>query len=415
MVVSRPAPDRSPTARAGLARLLAEPPRLGVLAVAAALLGVRRAQAWSHPQFWAEDAYFYERARTLGWRALTLPYAGYLHTIPRIIAALSARFDPAWVPLILTGCAGALTLYVASRALSERCPLPHFAGLCGVAVVLVPDTREVLLTVANLQWVLAGGLILLLISRDPESLGQRAHDAAAALALGLTGPFCIILAPLFLWRAWNRRTRASRALAALVAACALVQAYIIRLEPPGAAGTPRDPIAGELALPVIAHRLGGSILLGSLAPYRKDPIMGAVLGAATLAGIGYLAFKAGSLRRERVLLGLILTGVLAGALFRTRYSLNEYFTVDAMSRYLYVPQLIAIWLLLTVASERNRAGRVATIVLLVAFLANLPRLREPAYADLHWSRYVPMIRAGEAVAVPINPPGWVINLAARNP
>lgn len=411
----RPAPDRSPTACTGTARLMASPPAIGVLAVGAALLGLRRAQAWSHPEFWAEDAYFYERARTLGWRALALPYAGYLHTIPRLIAAWAACFDPAWVPLILTASAGAFTLYVASRALSERCPLPRFAGLCALAVVLVPDTREVLLTVANLQWVLAGGLILLLISRDPEGPGQRTHDAAAALALGLTGPFCIILAPLFLWRAWSRRTRASATLAALVAACALLQAYIIHLEPPGAAGTPRDPIAGELALPVIAHRLGGSILLGSLTPYRKDPLTGALLGVATLAGIGYLAFKAGPLRRERILLGLILAGVLAGALFRTRYSLNEYFTVDAMSRYLYVPQLIAIWLLLSVASERGRPGRVAAILLLVAFLANLPRLREPAYADLHWEVYVPRIRAGEAVTVPINPPGWVTNLPARNP
>jgi hypothetical protein len=58
---------------------------------------------------------------------------------------------------------------------------------------------------------------------------------------------------------------------------------------------------------------------------------------------------------------------------------------------------------------------VAAILLLVAFLANLPRLREPAYADLHWELYVPRIRAGEAVTVPINPQGWVTNLPARNP
>jgi hypothetical protein len=414
MTDSRQTRDPAAAGRSLIAHVLADPPKLGVLAACAVILGFRRAEAWTNPQFWAEDAYFYERAYSLGWHALALPYAGYLHTIPRIIAAMAVFFDPARVPLVFAVCAGALTLYIAARALSERCPLPHFAGLCGLAVVLVPDTREVLLTLVNLQWVLAGGLILLLISRDPAGAGQRTHDALAAIALGLTGPFCIIVAPLFLWRAWNRRSQASGMLAALVLACALSQGYIIHREPPGAAGTASDPIAGELALPVIAQRLGGSIVLGSPTPYRKDPKMGTLLGVATLIGAGYLAFKAGSLRRERIILGLVLAGVLAGALFRTRYSLNEYFTTHAMSRYLYVPQLLAIWLLLSVASGKDRAGRIAAIVLVFALLANIPRLREPAYADMHWKLYAPRIRAGEAVTVPINPPGWVIGMPARN-
>ena len=40
--------------------------------------------------------------------------------------------------------------------------------------------------------------------------------------MGLTGPFCIVLCPLFAWRAWERRSRSSLVLAAILCACAAV-------------------------------------------------------------------------------------------------------------------------------------------------------------------------------------------------
>jgi hypothetical protein len=105
--------------------------------------------------------------------------------------------------------------------------------------------------------------------------------------------------------------------------------------------------------------------------------------------------------------------MLAGTLFRTRYSLGEYFVPLGNGRYVFIPQLIAIWLLLLTAAARGRAGKVAAALVILAVLANIPRLREPAYADLHWGLYAPHIRAGERVVVPVNPPGWMMPLPAR--
>ena len=277
------------TARGRAARLLADPPELAVLAACAVVLALRRAGALTNPQFWAEDAYFFQRAYVLGWRSFLESFAGYLHTVPRIIAEAAVCIDPSRAPAIFVACAGAATLYVAGRTLSGRCPLPPYAGACALAVVLVPDTFEVFLTVVNLQWVLAAGLILLLVSRDPVRGRQWAHDVAAAALTGLTGPFCVILAPLFAWRAWNRRTRASAILAAVIVACALVQAYFFVTEPRIAAGVPVDPrINAQLFLPAIARRIGGSILMGSLMAPETDLYVGTVMGIATLAGVGYI-------------------------------------------------------------------------------------------------------------------------------
>jgi hypothetical protein len=176
------------TARRRLARLAAAPPGAAVLLACAAVLALRRAQAVTVPQFWAEDGYFFERAYELGWRAFLEPFAGYLHTMMRVIAGFAVAVDPARAPALFVASSAAVTLYVALRTLSPRCPLPKLGGACALAVVLVPDTYEVLLTVVNLQWVMGAGMVLLLISGDPRGARQWAHDLAAAALTGLTGP-----------------------------------------------------------------------------------------------------------------------------------------------------------------------------------------------------------------------------------
>jgi hypothetical protein len=203
-------------------------------------------------------------------------------------------------------------------------------------------------------------------------------------------------------------------LAAIICACALVQVHFILAEPaaPGAAAGPRR-VAAELFLPAIARRVGGSVVLGSLMAPSTGVVAGTIVGIATLAGVGYMAFRPGALRTERCLLGLAFAVLVLGALVRTRYALGEYFKPLADGRYVYLPQLIAIWLLIATACTKGLAGRVSAALLVLGLLGNLPTYREPAYADLHWERYAPHIRAGERVTVPVNPPGWLMPLPAR--
>jgi hypothetical protein len=402
-------------ARNRFAGLMANPPTAAVLAVGAAVLAFRRAGAWTNPQFWAEDNLFYERAYVEGWHAFWEPISGYLHLVLRAIAWAAACADPALAPWIFVGGAAVATLYVVSRALSARCPLPRYAGACALAVVLVPDAREVLLNVVNLQWVLGAGLILLLISRDPGDGWGWAHDLACAAAIGLTGPFCIILAPLFLLRAARRRTRPSFALAVVILACAVVQAAFVHGEPPASADTPGHPVLAQLFLPMIARRIGGSLLLGSLLAPVTDLYVGTAVGIATLAAVAFLALRPGAWRIERLALGLAFAGLLLSVFYRTRHSLDLFFIPHARARYVYLPQLLAIWLLVATAAQRGRGARIAAAVGIWALLVNLPRLREPAYADMHWSRYAPMIRAGQPVTVPTNMPGLEMHLPGRKP
>jgi hypothetical protein len=393
-----------------LARTLATPPGWAILAVCGIVLCLRRAGAVTNPQFWAEDAYFFQRAYVFGWSAFTEPFSGYLHTILRAVAQFAVAVDPAHGPGLFVAGSAAVTLYVAGRTLSRRCPLPRLGGACALAVVLVPDTYEIYLNVVNLQWVIAAGLVLLLVSRDPEGPREWTHDLAAAALMGLTGPFCIALLPLFAWRAIERRTRGSAAVAAVVAACAAIQGFCV-VHDPYVGGT--APILYRLIVPAVGRRIGGSILTGALMAPDTDIYIGTAVGIATLAGIAFLAFRPGARRPERRLLGLAFLVLLAAAFYRTRYNIDWYFLPLYQARYVFVPQLIAIWLLLAAAGDTGRTARVCALLAAWALVANLPRDREPAYVDLQWSRYEPRIRAGLPVTIPTNPPGWYLPLPAR--
>lgn len=391
--------------------LLQDPPAPLVLAACALILCLRRAGAVTNPQFWAEDANLFENAYRLGWHALALPFAGYLHSALRAIAQLAVMVDPARAPGIFVACSFAVTLYVAGLALSPRCPLPRFCGAAALAVVLVPDTFEVLLTLVNLQWVIGAGMVLLLILGDAQGPWQGAHDLAAAALMGLTGPFCIVLAPLFVARAVARRTRASSLLAAVVIACVLVQGWFLLGSPPLADAVSRfEP---QNVLPAVGRRVGGSLLVGVLLSPDTDLYVATLVGVGTLLGVAYLAFASGPRRLERALLGFAFLFLLAAAVYRLRHKFGEAFIPGSASRYFYVPQLAAMWLLLAAADLGGRARRIAPALLAWAVLVNAPRYRERAFVDMHWGQYEASIREGRPVIVPVNPPGWIMPLPAR--
>jgi hypothetical protein len=393
--------------------------------VCAVILAARRPAQIRNPQLWAEEGkIWYAEAYTLGARALVKSFGGYLNTTQRFVAALSQWMDPAWVPTIFVAAAFGLTLYVAARTQSARFPLSPHVGYA-LAVVLVPDTFEVLLFLNNVDRVTAAGLVLLLVSRDARRWWEHAHDTAAALLFGLTGPYSVIFAPLFVWRALQRRTRASFVLAVLVIGCALTQGSLIVLHEKGRLAD-EGPVAmghGEFEprklLAVPGMRIAGSLLAGSRVPADYPLPVETALGVGVLLAVGFLGLRKGRARTERVWLAIACLLVLASALYRCRRVLPDLCHAVYGARYFYLPQLIVLWLLLVLAvDERRWLSRAAAVLLLWILAVNIPRLREPGLPDMRWGDYAARIRAGEAVEIPTNPGGvepWIVRLPARKP
>ena len=381
-----------------------------LLAVCGLLLYARRPDAFHNPQFWAEDGYFFERNHVVGATAIIQPYNGYLHLVPRLIAAVAGYADPAWIPACYVGAAFLLTLWVAAYTQSQRL---HFRAAAGVAlaVVLVPDCPDVLLNLPNLQSILGVGLLLLLISDDPDSPARLIHDVAVVVLLGLTGPFIIAFFPLFAWRAWKRRHRPaspSIALAALAAVCAVIQTWMIITHPLPPEADPTIDAAWIFAVP--GARLAGSLFAGAFVLKSTSVPVLVLLSAVTLIGAHRLAKHLRHLQTEFYVLlagGLFL---LLSVLFRGRHVLTELAGAGYGSRYFYAPQLVLLWLLVESAAGPSRPAWIARSLLVAALCTNLPRLREPALTDLHWENYAPRIQANENVVIPINPEGWSIPL-----
>ncbi len=61
---------------------------IAVAVAAVGLLALRDTDAFLRPDFWAEDGRaFFRGWNMFGWSSFIEPYAGYLHLIPRIVAA----------------------------------------------------------------------------------------------------------------------------------------------------------------------------------------------------------------------------------------------------------------------------------------------------------------------------------------
>src|SRR5215472_2407952 len=66
------------------------------------LLVFRRPDALTNPQFWAEDGvqFFFSQITRGTWASLFRPYAGYLHLIPRLVAAGASPLPARVAPLL---------------------------------------------------------------------------------------------------------------------------------------------------------------------------------------------------------------------------------------------------------------------------------------------------------------------------
>lgn len=413
MPVSSP-PSSTPSPAQRLPELAGRHAGAGWLTLLAVLLVLRRPDAFLHPQFWAEDGMFYVDALVRKGSSLFLPYAGYLHLVPRLTALAAARFDPLWAPAITTGTAFALTLVTFARLLSPRVELP-LRGLLPLAVALLPDAREILFNLANVQWLLALGLVGLSVSRDPLRWTGHAGDAAFVLLAGLSGPFSLLLTPLLLVRAIMRRTRASIALAVLLALTAGVQGWFVSHNPE-AAVTHATAFRWTLVPSIVGLRLGELLVPESWLPAPGSGLFWLGLaGVVILGGVIVLAWPRDSHRTSRTLLAGAFLFLTAAAFFRYRQIQSVFLEPHISPRYFFVPQALLLWLLISQAAA-GPARRIAARLLLAGFLlVALRGFRLAPFVDLHWPDYAREIRAGRACTFPVNPPTMTISCPERKP
>src|SRR5258705_12552214 len=122
------------------------------------LLVLRRPDAVTNPQFWAEDGviFFFGQIAHTGLGALVVPYAGYLHIVPRLVAAFAALFPGSSTPLIFNLFAFVIAAFCCSLfSLNWYRRLLQSDWLRVVVCVLIAtaiQADELVGTITNAHW-----------------------------------------------------------------------------------------------------------------------------------------------------------------------------------------------------------------------------------------------------------------------
>jgi len=308
------------------------PVLLAVVATATAWL---RLPAAARDVIWAEDGRnFLQDALTDGpIPALAIPYSGYLHTVPRIIAGLIVTFVP--VPLyaesetlgacLAAGIAAAI-VFVCTVDVVPWLPGRLAIGMLTVCAPLEP--REVLGNTANLHTLMLWMLFWILLYRPRDRIGAVLLAVAAFLG-AVTEIQAVFLLPLIALR-W--RVREARLIRISLLVGIGLQLLATLLDPRGHGSVPAT------SLPSVAY----GYLINSVVPiWTQQKAIGPLVAAGGfglcvllfvpfIAVLGLILWRGTRLQRMAAISAVALSIVVyAVSVWTTPAARYEYFSLTA--------------------------------------------------------------------------------------
>jgi hypothetical protein len=388
-------------------------------ALLAALLFARHPDSLLHPQFWAEDGtLFFQSAFNEGfWGTLLQPAAGYLHTLPRLVAGLSLLLPLEHAPLVFNSAAFLVQLAPALYLLSPRmsATLPALAARAAAALLLIalPASSETHVNMTNAHWHLTLTAVFILGAAPPAGRGVRALETLVLLLFALTGPFSLLCLPVVAQRLIGLAKGVSRGwhetLALMVAAGALIQAgcALTSTRLAAAAATPGALTPGELATVVSMHTFYNALfgINGLSSFYASLPPAAYGLGLVALGCLLALAIR----DRVRPLLIIFFLAACSIAL-SFAFPLNDprlWLHPLAGPRYFFFAIVFVYGSLLHLALAGG-ALRPVGIALLALGIAGGVRADffHPRQPDVRWRDNIAVFRslpAGADFSVPVTP------------
>lgn len=349
--------------------------------IAVAILFSRDQSHVLQAELWAEDGWvWYPDAYHQGLASLAVPLAGYFQTLSRLVGLLALALPLTAVPTFFAIAAmiiqAAPSVFLMSARMETAWPERWSRAAFAVVMLVLPNTTEVYANLTNAQWHLAVLSFLVLVSQPPRTRGGWTFDVAVLAVSGLSGPFCILLAPIALARAWFDRSPGTAVRAALVLGTALVQGGCVVLSGHERTQAPRGGGPRMVARIVVSQVLFGAFMGQANMPWLTG--LGAwasnVLPLAALAAAAALCVLA-ALRGPALLrYAMAFAGLeLASALVRPQISMTlpqwPLMQLPGIgTRYYYMPMLAWLGVVFTLAAGYVAWLRGVGLVLLAAFL-----------------------------------------------
>jgi hypothetical protein len=375
------------------------------------ILFCRRPDAFLNPQFWAEDGtMFFKECIEHGFKSITIPYAGYLHLVPRLIACVASLFPFSMTPTIYNFFALVAILLVGGAFFSSRCFIP-LKPLLALSMVLVPHHGEVFMTITNIQWYLCFLLLILLCKEPPAKFYQYFLDYLIIILCGLTGPFIFFLLPVFIAKCFTRNSLHNYGMWLTALLCTFIQGWYIFKMGENRSCEVSSNINAWINL--LGIRLFGQLFLGE---HISDVVSPMILAVFAMMVPIVLICLAGS-KKQFYLTGLFLIfgiAIVLSTLYRFRGFPEKlaYSTIDG-ERYFYIPYVMVMWsLVINLNSPNLIKWRIVFGLLLLILVSSSSYFKSHAFVDYHWKEYSKKIENGANIRIPINPPGWFIDLGS---
>jgi hypothetical protein len=376
-------------------------------------------------QFYAEDGMFwFAQAYNGGWlHSLTVPNVGYLSILERLGAGLSLLVPLRWAPLVMAILGLLIQALPVTILLSARCrnwaPLPTRMVLAALYVAL-PNAKEIHVVLTNAMWHLALAAVLLAFGSSPRTWVGRFSDCVLFLVAALSGPFCILLAPMVLVFWWIRRQRWSLFVASLMSIGALTQIFFLLHTPErthAVLGVGLASLLRMLGGNIVACAMFGGYPLGRMAPISL--IVPAAIGGLAIC-LSCLRFAKLEWKLFLVYCAALLAASLRSPLIPPIKPLWEMLVYQNSSRYWFFPTLAFVWSAVWCALyARTRLVKiVGACVFLSMSIGIVDSWVYRGYPDEHYASSVRLVRdakPGEHVIIPIVPDGFHMELVKKRP
>jgi hypothetical protein len=415
---------------------------LGLFALIFLLLVLRRPDAVTNPQFSAEDGpvFFFGQVTHTGLGAFFVAYAGYLHAVPRLVAAFAALFPSRSSPLIFNLFAFAISAFCCSIFSLNWYRYLLQSDWLRVAVCVVMATAfqadELIGTITCVHCYLFIAVILIL-ALPPEvyegGFPWAGYFSVIVAALGaLSESLVVILLPLSIWATLRRKGRASLA-PAVITSAAVVQMAVFLLVP--FHGTPRPSASLRELVSSCVNGISYHVVLSSLLGVRPTRFLfrripngiGFLILLVLAAWLFYIWRRGKATRRWTVAIISYIT-VVSITLAMAGRLLAKYFagTGGIMSwrgeRYFFAGACLFAYLVALSIEEwvpvRRKAGQALVLAAVFAF-GIFWNFRAIPFTDYHWTSYGPRVerwlaakRSGipvPSLSVPINPEFWMVD------
>ncbi len=397
---------------------------------ATAIVVAHRIDAFTNPQFYAEDGLrWFSDAYNLGpLHALGLSSSGSFQLVSRLGPVIGAPFGIANQPLVYNICGLLLQLAPVFYFLSSRFDpvVPMFwvrVVLSCIYLLMPADELNVSITTAPVHLAILATLVV--IAPEPTRWYWRLFDAATALLCGLSGPFVFILFPITALWYLVRRRRFTLVLLAIFGLALAAQLYASRLSP--RMETDIGASFGNLVL-ILSDRI---ILAGIFAEpghthvYLAGKAHGALLaGLICLLTLPVVLYAVKKAPWELKLFGLTALGIVTASLLSPLVSSggNQWFilaTSEAGGRYFFMARVAWVATLIWAVAQLPRSWmrRTAWIAGGVAFASGFGTWAYTPFVNFDWPRQARTIQAarpGTRLILPINPGApWAIDIVVR--